>query len=47
MALEAVRQDGDALEHASEDLRGDREVVLEAVRRSGRSPWAHQKGGLA
>ena len=30
--LEAVKQDGRALEYASEELRGDREVVLEAVK---------------
>lgn len=30
--LEAVKQDGWALEYASEDLRGDRDVVLEAVK---------------
>lgn len=30
--LEAVKQDGLALEYASEKLQNDREVVLEAVR---------------
>lgn len=33
--LTAVRNDGRALEYASEELRNDQEVVLEAVRRSG------------
>ena len=32
--LEAVREDGFALGYASEELRGDKEVVLEAVRTS-------------
>ena len=29
--LEAVREDGDALQYASEDLKADKEVVLAAV----------------
>ena len=33
--LEAVREDGYALEHASEELRGNKEVVLTAVESSG------------
>ena len=33
--LEAVKQYGDALRHASEELRNDREVVLEAVKQYG------------
>ena len=36
-ALEAVKQDGDALENASEDLQADRGVVLEAVKQNGRA----------
>ena len=35
--LEAVKQDGYALEYASEELRGDREVVLAAVKQNGRA----------
>ena len=34
VVIEAVRQDGDALQFASEDLNGDREVVIEAVRQA-------------
>ena len=33
--MEAVRQDGDALEFACETLRSDKEVVMEAVRKYG------------
>ena len=32
VVLAAVQQDGDALRYASEELRGDREVVLAAER---------------
>ena len=32
--LEAVKQDGDALQYASEELRADREVVMEAVKQN-------------
>jgi hypothetical protein len=38
-ALEAVRQDGLALQHVPVELRADRDVVLAAVRRRG---WALQ-----
>ena len=31
----AVKQDGCALEYASDELKGDKEVVIEAVRRNG------------
>ena len=34
-ALEAVQKDGRALLHASEELKGDREVVMEAVKQNG------------
>ena len=34
-ALEAVKKNGDALEHASEDLKADHGVVLEAVKKNG------------
>ena len=33
--LEAVRNDGNALEYASDTLKADREVVLEAVKQNG------------
>ena len=39
MVLEAVGRDGDALEYASDELRNDREVVLE-----GRGGEAGRKG---
>ena len=29
MVLQAVKQNGNAVRHASEELRGDREIVLE------------------
>ena len=29
MVLQAVKQNGSALQYASEELRGDREIVLE------------------
>jgi serine/threonine-protein kinase TTK/MPS1 len=32
VVLEAVWQDGDALEHADDSLKADREVVLEAAK---------------
>ena len=35
--MEAVRQNGCALEFASEELKGDREVVMEAVKQDGRA----------
>ena len=35
--LEAVRENGRALEYASNELRNDREVVLEAVRQTGQA----------
>ena len=35
--MEAVRQDGRALEFACPDLRSDKEVVMEAVRQHGRA----------
>ena len=35
--LEAVKQDGRALEFASEEPRGHRDVVLEAVKQDGRA----------
>ena len=38
-ALAAVKENGSALEYASEELRADREVVLAAVQQNG---WAHQ-----
>ena len=37
VVLEAVKQDGRALEYASEELRGDKEVVMEAVKQYGRA----------
>jgi len=48
-APEAVRQNGAALTHASERLRGDREVVLEALDGKGqpRSPDAQACGSTA
>ena len=33
--LEAVKEDGRALQDASQNLRGDKEFVLEAVRQNG------------
>eukprot|EP00971_Amphidinium_carterae_P249991 4962537-Amphidinium_carterae.1 len=33
--MEAVREDGRALEYATEELRGDRDVVLQAVAQNG------------
>ena len=36
-ALEAVIKDGRALEHASEELKHDREVVMEAVKQNGQA----------
>jgi hypothetical protein len=35
IVLEAVRQNGYALDVAAEHLKGDREIVLEAVRQNG------------
>ena len=37
--IEAVRQNGNALQYASQELTRDREVVMEAVRQNG---WALQ-----
>ena len=34
IVLEAVKQNGDALQYASEELKNDKEVVLEAVKRN-------------
>ena len=42
--IEAVRQKGCALEHASEELKGDREVLMEAVRQDGYA-LRHASGG--
>jgi hypothetical protein len=39
VVLEAVKQDGRALEYADDSLKSDREVVLEAVKSNG---WALQ-----
>ena len=33
--MEAVKQSGEALRYASEDLRGDSDVVMEAVKNRG------------
>ena len=33
--LEAVKEDGLALDYASEDLKADREIVLAAVKQNG------------
>ena len=33
--IEAVRQNGNALQYASQELTRDREVVMEAVRQNG------------
>jgi hypothetical protein len=35
LVLAAVRQNGEALQHAPESLQADREVVLEAFRQNG------------
>jgi predicted RNA-binding protein (virulence factor B family) len=35
--LKAVKQNGDSLQYASEELKNDKEVVLEAVKQYGRS----------
>jgi hypothetical protein len=35
VVLAAVQQNGEALEHASPELRADREVVLAAVQQNG------------
>ena len=35
VVIEAVRQDGDALQFASEELTHDRDVLMEAVRQNG------------
>ena len=37
VVMEAVRQTGYALEFASEELKGHREVVREAVKQDGRA----------
>ena len=37
MVVEAVRQNGDALQFASEELTHDRDVLMEAVRQNGRA----------
>ena len=38
-ALEAVKQDGHALANACEELKGDREVVMEAVKTHRLMAW--------
>ena len=35
IVMEAVKQDGRALEYATEDLKNDREIVMEAVKQNG------------
>ncbi len=39
VVLEAVKQDGDALEYADDSLRADREVVFEALKGNPSAIW--------
>ena len=47
VVLEAVKRNGNALQFASEELRGNHEVVLEAVRQDGSTLQHAQSEGEA
>ena len=40
--MTAVKQDGRALEYASAELKGDREIVMEAAKQNGHAPGTHR-----